>query len=242
MMAKVFSRSLFWKLYIPVCVLLVLCALAAALILPPVMRASVEQDAVVAGQDTVKQIKTFRAYYTDSVVAKILGKGDLKTSVDHRNDPNAVPAPSTMVHDISNLLKDEGVALKVYSPYPFANRKDRVMDSFGQEAWTFLSANPDRTFSRTEIVDGKTVVRVAMADRMSAQACVACHNSSPLSLKKDWKLGDLRGVMEVSSDRSKQMENGERITAHILGALALMIVALAAFIWYVYRRSIARPL
>ena len=46
------------------------------------MRASVEQDAVLAGQDTVNQIKTFRAYYTESVVAKILGNGDLKTSVD----------------------------------------------------------------------------------------------------------------------------------------------------------------
>jgi hypothetical protein len=53
----------------------------AALILPPVMRASVEQDAVLAGQDTVKQIKTFRAYYTESVVAKNLGKDDLKTSI-----------------------------------------------------------------------------------------------------------------------------------------------------------------
>jgi methyl-accepting chemotaxis protein len=241
-MANLFTRSLFWKLYIPVCALLVLCAVAAALLLPPVIRQSVEQDAVLAGQDTVKQVKTVRTYYTENVVAKILGKGELKTSVDHRNDPNAVPAPATMIHDLSALLKDEGVSLHVYSPFPFANRKDRRMDSFGEEAWAFLSANPDKTFSRTEVADGKTVVRVAMADRLTAQACVACHNASPLSTKRDWKLGDLRGVMEVTSDRSEQIAKGERITMLILGALAAMVVALAAFIRFVYQRSIAAPL
>ena len=29
-------------------------------------------------------------------------------------------------------------------------------------------------------------------------ACVECHNSHPETPKKDWKVGDLRGVLEIS--------------------------------------------
>ena len=31
-----------------------------------------------------------------------------------------------------------------------------------------------------------------------AQACVSCHNTHPESLKRDWKVGDVRGLQEVT--------------------------------------------
>ena len=33
---------------------------------------------------------------------------------------------------------------------------------------------------------------------MMESACVNCHNSHPESPKRDWKIGDVRGIQEVS--------------------------------------------
>ena len=38
------------------------------------------------------------------------------------------------------------------------------------------------------------VLRFAVADVMTSESCVACHNTHPNSPKKDWKLGDVRGA------------------------------------------------
>jgi adenylate cyclase len=40
------------------------------------------------------------------------------------------------------------------------------------------------------------VLRYATARRMK-ESCVACHNTHPLSPKKDWQVGDVRGVLEI---------------------------------------------
>jgi Protein of unknown function (DUF3365) len=45
-------------------------------------------------------------------------------------------------------------------------------------------------------IDGEPVVRYAQA-RIMKQSCVHCHNTHPRSTRKDWKVGDVRGVLEI---------------------------------------------
>jgi light-regulated signal transduction histidine kinase (bacteriophytochrome) len=62
---------------------------------------------------------------------------------------------------------------------------------------------------------------------MSA-GCVACHNSRPDSPKKDWKVGDVRGVLEITRPLSHSVAHTRRSlqgTYVLFGAL--MIVGLA---------------
>jgi methyl-accepting chemotaxis protein len=239
-MSVAFSRSLFWKLFLPVGGLLIACGITAAIFLPILIRHNAEAEAVSVGLDTLKQFKTLRGYYTENVISKLVAKGDIKPGADHKGNPDMVPLPATMILDLSELFKKEGTTLKLYSPYPFPNRKDRVLDDFGKSAWDFLHEHPDQTYSRTEVIDGKPIVRVAVADKMSAQGCVNCHNTLPSSPKTDWKLGDVRGVLEVDSD--KQIASGQRITSQILIGLFVTIVLIAGFLRFVYQRSIAAPL
>lgn len=234
------SRSLFWKLFIPVGVLLFLCALSAAVFLPIVIQRNAEQEAISAGQDTVRQFKALRKYYTENVITKILNNGVLSVSSEHQNNPKAVPLPATMIHELSALLQNSGTAVKLYSPYPFPNRKDRVLDKFGEDAWAYFQNNPNQTFFRTEALGEKTIVRVAIADKMVDQACVNCHNTVMGSPKTDWKLNDVRGVLEV--DSSKQLDSGHRIVTQVLSALALLLLLIAIFLRIFYQRNIARPL
>jgi hypothetical protein len=45
-------------------------------------------------------------------------------------------------------------------------------------------------------IDGEPVVRYAQA-RIMKQSCVDCHNTHPMSSRKNWKVGDVRGVLEI---------------------------------------------
>jgi len=236
-----FRHSLAWKLIIPIPV-----ALAAAIVLvwaevPPAITRSAVDEAIRSGVQTAAQFKIVRGYYTESVVNKLVKQGSVTATFDHKADAKGIPLPATMMHDLSELLAGKVTTVNLFSAYPFPNRKDRKLDDFQRQAWAFLTANPAATFSRTEERDGKHVVRVAVADTMSAQGCVNCHNSSPLSPKNDWKLGDVRGVVEVDSIIDQQIKDGTTLSRWIVtGAvtigLALLLILLLG------TRSVIRPL
>jgi methyl-accepting chemotaxis protein len=188
----------------------------------------------------IDQFKTLRGYYVKSVVKKVKGNDTgLKISYDHKTMPDAIPLPATLIHDMSELLSKKGddkIKLKLYSEFPFPNRKDRKLDDFGREALAFFKSNPDRPFMKQDSLGGQEVMRVAVADKMVAQACVNCHNSRADTPKDDWKLNDVRGVLEVISPISTQLAaNGSMlnkviaITAFCLLLVGLMVVGVWMF-------------
>jgi methyl-accepting chemotaxis protein len=232
--------SLEWRLLAPIPIIVVIAAVLVWVVIPRVVSANSTNEAIRAGQQVAAQLKKIRAYYTENVVNKALKSGALKTAVDHRADDKAIPVPATLVHELSSLLTEKDTAISLYSMYPFANRKDRVLDPFQQQAWDFLVANPGATFSRNEVRDGKQIVRVAVADTMAA-ACVNCHNSSPISPKKDWNLGDVRGVLEVASVIDSQLADGANLSRSIIvGAIVIGVILLCLSLFAA--RSVTRPL
>jgi methyl-accepting chemotaxis protein len=233
-------NSLEWRLLAPIPVIVVIAAVLVWVVIPRVVNANSTNEAIRAGQQLAAQLKKIRAYYTENVVNKALKTGALKTAVDHRADDKAIPVPATLVHELSTLLTEKDTAISLYSKYPFPNRRDRVLDPFQQQAWDFLVANPGATFSRNEVRDGKQIVRVAVADTMAA-ACVNCHNSSPISPKTDWKLGDVRGVLEVASVIDSQLADGANLSRSIVvGAIVIGLILLGISLFAA--RSVTRPL
>jgi CheY-like chemotaxis protein/signal transduction histidine kinase len=234
------SSSLFWKLFLPIGLLLAGCGLVVSALLPLLIRENAERDAVDAAQATVQQFLVLRKYYTENVAARVLAHSDLQVDPDYRNKEKAIPLPATMIHELSALMQGSGTAIKLYSPYPFPQRRDRVTDDFARDAWNYLQKSPQGVFSRTETIHGKTTVRVALADRMSAQACVACHNSHAQSPKTDWKLGDVRGVLEVNSTR--EAASATRMASWVLATFGAVLVLVAVALRLFYQRNVARPL
>ncbi len=185
-----------------------------------------------SGINTIKQFKELRSYYTKNIVSVVKANGGAKIAIEHANDPNAIPLPATMIHDLSKQLKENvgGQELKLYSEFPFPNRKNRALDGFGADAVEHFKTSPDDTYVREESIDGVPVVRVAIADRMAAQACVDCHNNHPQTPKNDWKLGDVRGVLEVVSPIDQQLAANAVIVRNVsliaVGSVALIIVTI----------------
>jgi diguanylate cyclase (GGDEF)-like protein len=193
---------------------------AAWLYLPSAMRAAATDAAHRSNLEIADQIKITRGYYTQNVFAKVTGSGAFSGSFTHETDPKAIPLPATFVKDISDLLKAKDTTLSLVSPYPWPHRADRKMDEFETAAWEAFQKDPDVVFSRQEVKDGRRVLRVAVADRMASATCVSCHNTHPESAKRDWKVGDVRAVMQVTKVVEPYLATAEQRARMILWTLA----------------------
>jgi signal transduction histidine kinase len=132
--------------------------------------------------------------------------------------------------------------VRLYSDYPFPWRHDgRLHDSFEQEALAQLKAHPERPFFRFESFQGRPSLRYATADRMEG-GCVSCHNTHPDSPKRDWKVGDVRGVLEVIHPMGGVVAKTRGRLRETFGLTAVMTVlglsALALVIGRLRRTSI----
>jgi serine/threonine protein kinase len=109
--------------------------------------------------------------------------------------------PATFLHDVGQqlgLIGRTGVKVRQYSDYPFPWRTDGgPRDEFEREALRRLSRSKGQTTVHefTEM-GGQRVVRYAQA-RVMERSCVECHSTHDRSPRKDWKVGDVRGVLEI---------------------------------------------
>jgi serine/threonine protein kinase len=117
--------------------------------------------------------------------------------------PGTVPLsiPATFLHDVGEQLTQTsktGVKVRQYSDYPFPWRKDGgPHDEFERDALLRLRQSKGReTVHEFTEIDGQRVVRYAQA-RVMDRTCVECHNKHPASQKRDWKVGDVRGVLLI---------------------------------------------
>lgn len=143
-------------------------------------------------------INEVRAMYASSVVAKVEPAG-FQIVHNYRTQERAIPVWATFAHELGERIsaKQNGLSTRLYSDYPFPWRKDGgPRDAFEAEALRHLRANPTGAYYRFEEYEGVSSLRYATADVMH-KACVKCHNEHPDSSKRDWKEGDVRGVMEV---------------------------------------------
>jgi hypothetical protein len=227
------------RIVVPVIAIVAVSAASLAWYLNRSTHAQTLAAATASATATIEQFKALRGYYTSEVVAKAKAAG-LAVAVDHKA-PGTIPLPATMIHELSERLgrSESGVQLRLYSAHPFPNRRQRVLDDFARDAVAHLTANPEATFVRADAIDGRHVVRVGQADRMVADACVACHNSHPDSPKKDWSKGDVRGVLEVVVPVDEQMAATSSLVRTVMWALTAAVVALAAFLlWFLQKRVI----
>ena len=108
--------------------------------------------------------------------------------------------PATFIHDLGKRLQlrdPNGIRVRLYSDYPFPWRPDsKPADPFEHEALKYLRANPSGSIHEFSEMEGRQVLRYAIG-RVMTDVCVKCHNEHLESPKHDWKIGDVRGVLEI---------------------------------------------
>jgi len=226
------NSSIRWQLILPIPFVLFILTILIWIYLPPYLQEKTEEQGQAYAEQLVTNYKVLREYYTRNVIAKVLEDGNLTPTFNHKSERKGIPLPATLIHDMSDLLKDENVALSLYSAYPFPNRQDRKLDEFQQTAWDLLYSGKAAVYTRLVQRNGQSVVRVAIPDLMVAQACVDCHNNHPQTPRTGWKLGDMRGILGADIIVDDQFAPQILVTRNLLIAMILAGLLLLFCVYY----------
>ena len=157
-----------------------------------------EQTALDTAKMYSDMLDRMNALYSSAVASPMRDMGiDVTHDFTQRSD--AIPLPATFTIALGENMRGcaYGMQLRLYSDYPFKSRTDGgPKDAFEREALEQLRISPDDPVYRFEDYDGRFSLRYATARRMG-ESCVACHNTHPDSTKRDWAVGDVRGVLEI---------------------------------------------
>lgn len=154
------------------------------------------QNAILAAQ----ALKEASLLYSERVAEELKDLPGIQITHDHLNQVNAIPIPSTYLIELSRHIqaKNMGMSVRLYSDYPFPWRqKDGgPRNDFERQALAALRKNPAQPYIRFRDEEGRPVLQYAEASLMKS-SCIDCHNRYAGSPKTDWRVGDLRGVLEI---------------------------------------------
>ena len=204
-----------------------------------------EESAINSAEIYIKALEEFRTLYTTEVVTPAKQFG-MDINHNYRGKQGAIPLPATLSILLGEKIgeHDGGAETRLYSPYPFPWReKDGgLSDDFSVDAWNFLTENPSKVFSRFEQVGDDKILRYAQADILR-EGCVNCHNSHEFTPKNDWKMGDVRGILEVKLPMAKiqAISNNSLIEfSNLLIAISVLGFGLISFFVVKNRRATSK--
>ncbi len=145
-------------------------------------------------------ITSIRNFYASDVVARVLASpGQTKVLPNYDSVPGAIPIPATLSIELGRIIgaRQSNIGYRFVSDYPFANRAPHPLDGFERNSLAALRAHPGQ--QTTDLSGSLLTDRVRLVTPIiMGQACVACHNTNVDSPKHDWKVGDVRGIQEVT--------------------------------------------
>lgn len=169
-------------------------------------------------------ITEFRTLYTSEVVNN-LKESNISIVHDYRKRAKAIPLPATLSMLLAQRigLRSAGTTVRLYSPYPFPWRKSDsgLQGDFGKAAWDFFKKSPELAYFSFDVIGKSRVLRYAVADQMRPD-CVECHNSHQDTPKSGWKVGDVRGILEVTLPIGEFQQQAQ---ANLEGFIWLIIAA-----------------
>lgn len=161
----------------------------------------IESQALQNATLYAQAIKEARTLYSSEVVNPLNTAKTINFIHDYNPTKVTVPVPATFLIELGNNItkKNPEVSVRLYSDYPFPWRRKEggTRDNFERQAITYLMQNPTQKFFRREDFRSKPAFRYAEADVLTP-SCVSCHNTNRDSPKKDWKVGDVRGILEIT--------------------------------------------
>jgi class 3 adenylate cyclase len=188
----------------------------------------IHSQAVQSSALYAQAIKEARTLYSNNAVSRIKHLPNAQVTPDYATIPGAIPLPATFLIELSKSISQQnpGMSVRLYSDYPFRWRKQEggPKDDFERSALQYLRQHPQETFVRFENFQGRPALRYAEADLMKP-SCVACHNTHPDSPKRDWKVGEVRGILEITRPLDSfiaQTQEGLRGTFTMLAGLLLL--------------------
>jgi hypothetical protein len=139
-----------------------------------------------------------RTIYTTHIVNRMQEKG-IVTAAEHWEQDNALPLPAQFLQHSGRLVaeKGRGIRYRLIGLSPIYQRNAPATD-FERKALETLRTQPDRPVRGIVASGKKQYFQAIYPDRAVSAACVGCHNTHPLSPKRDFKLNDVMGGIAIT--------------------------------------------
>jgi hypothetical protein len=146
----------------------------------------------------------------------------------YRTRPHAIPLPATFTIDAGERISktESGMQVRLYSRYPW-RKEGGPQDEWERRALDWLEQRPDEPFKEFTEIAGRRSLVYATARKME-KSCINCHNKSDRSPKKDWKEGDVVGVLKIVRPLDREVartREGLRDTFVLMGGVSTLLVA-----------------
>src|SRR5262245_36898605 len=201
----------------------------------------VQATALDSTRMDIAMLEEVNAYYSD-----VVDRVDWNvTPVTHEytSKKNALPLPATFIIDAGQRISktESGMQVRLYSDHPW-RQGGGPQDPFEQKVLDVLSEHAHaqdgvRSYHEFTTVEGRPVLRYAKAQLMKP-SCVKCHNGDPASPKKDWREGDLAGVLAITRPVERDIartRSGLRGAFLLTGMIALLPVGFGLGLWFRWR-------
>ncbi len=231
--------SLFINPYIgPILAVTLIIIYLTFFLLPNYSKENKEAQIIKESLSTINNLKVFRSYYTSNILSKIKKHTTLNANYDHAKVDTTVPLPATLLHNMSELIAQDAMTIKMYSKYPFPNRNNRVLEDYEQASLSWLLQNPNKIYTKRIKEEKSDQFIVAIADIFYDPSCVACHNSRADTPKDDWEIGDARGIIQVMVPYQKGLVLTSSQTFNLVLFMVLLIFILGIhYAVIAYRRQ-----
>ena len=162
----------------------------------------VQSTALESARNEADMLERINAYYSEEVVGRLDLK-EVKVTHEYAKMTNALPLPATFTIDAGERISagSEGMDVRLYSDHPW-RKEGGPRDPFEAKALEQLRSQAGEDKSSLEYhqfteEENLPLVRYARAQIMK-ENCVKCHNGDETSPKRDWKVGDVAGVLSIS--------------------------------------------
>lgn len=179
-------------------------------------------------------LEEINKFYSDVVGRLKLKDTGVHVTHEYLITDNALPLPATFTIDAGQRISQSecGLQVRMYSRYPW--RKDAgAKTGFEKQALDVLEQriaeqNTDLTWHEFRTEADQSWLYFAKAQIMQ-ESCVKCHNGHKLSPRRDWKQGDLAGVLLLSRPLDRDIavtRDGLRGAFNLMGSIVIALGAL----------------
>ncbi len=143
-------------------------------------------------------VEADRHVYTTHIVNRMQELGVVRAREDWESK-NAIPLPAQFLHYSSKIVAESGsgIRFRLISLWPIYLRNGPATE-FERKALEQLNANPDDPQRGIVATGKKRFFQAVYADKGISSSCITCHNTHPLSPKRDFKMGDVMGGVVIT--------------------------------------------
>lgn len=143
-------------------------------------------------------LQAHRTIYTRQIVDRLQAKG-VVMAVEHWEQENALPLPAQFLQHSGRLVAEsgQGIRYRLIGLSPIYQRNAPATD-FERKALESLNRSPEAPITGIVSSGRKQYFQAIYPDRAVSSGCITCHNSHPLSPKRDFKLNDVMGGIAIT--------------------------------------------